>query len=94
VGRPDIDLGPDVHDLIPHVRTIPLEHQREQTAKVITYVLLAVFCLTAVGPPLYWLVRGADPPAGLIEYVKYIVPTITGLLGATVGFYFSQKRLH
>ena len=72
---------------------VPIEHKRERAAQFLAYSLMVVFGLVILSPLAAWSICAASPPPEMIAYAKEAAAVIAGLLGATVGFYFSQKRL-
>ena len=86
-SRSDIERPPE------KIVFTPLEYKREHVAGRLAYGLLAIFALTILSPLVYWVGWGNSPASEMIAFAKDAASVLAGLLGATVGFYFSQKRL-
>jgi len=63
---------------------VNIEGVREITARNLSIIMVCIFILT-ISVPIFI--------EGTIDYIKYILPSITTLLGVSFGFYFSAKRL-
>jgi hypothetical protein len=70
-----------------------IENERERAGRWLAASLMIIFGLTVLSPVAFWLWRGQAPSPDLLTYVKDIAGLETTLLGATVAFYFSQRRL-
>lgn len=91
---PDGRVEVEVRDLPPlELPFQDLEGRREQTAAWLAGGLLVVFAATILAPLCHWLTTGRTPGTEVLAYVKDVAALETTLLGAMVGFYFSQKRL-
>jgi len=84
---------PDLPSLDPSVSTFPIEQRREYVAALLAIGVFLVFGTLVLSPVVYWLRWGTGPPEQMLTYVKDATGLVATLLGAMVGFYFSQKRL-
>ena len=68
------------------------ELHREKTATRLAVGLATLFAITILSPIAVWGF-GSTPPPDMIEFVRHAMALEGTLLGAAVGFYFSQKRI-
>ena len=67
---------------------IDVEGMREVTARNLSIIMIVIFIALIIIP----IIPFFHSPA-VISYLKDILPIVTVLLGASFGFYFSEKRL-
>ncbi len=92
-GQPEQIFSIDETPLLRVERESPIELRREWVAAALALGLLGLLVLLMISPFVYWFTRGSPLPSEMIDYVKSTVAVVAGLLGAVLGFYFSQKRL-
>ncbi|MBI2188377.1 MAG: hypothetical protein HYU37_14845 [Acidobacteria bacterium] len=84
---------PDLPALDPSTSRSPIEHRREYIAALLAIGVFLIFFALVLSPVIYWFRYEGGPPEQMLVYVKDATGIVAALLGAMVGFYFSQKRL-
>lgn len=75
---------------IKEIKESKIKEKQEKTASRLAYsILITLIVLISVPIILLW---SCDETDKLIDYIKYILPSVMTLAGLACGFYFSEKR--